>query len=385
MQRATANRKSLLGAISFGLTLPFSIAMAQPVAMDAPPFADSPIEAWRDYAVAAITPRFDWAEAGGLSPPSLLDRTLRRRERRIAGVEFSGSALSLSIADGLVNQHAAVVHDGSDGTPALLPRHGLERTLISPAYTHSVGDDGHWSVGAVLAYQRFATVGFGATDGMLPVVAQTQDEVSYGQGVRIDAGYSLGRLATWTFGYQSRVNMDAFNRYRGMYAEPGDFDIPASVNAGFSMALAPQFELGLGVERVMYHEARPFTSAALPRRFLAVLGDGTSPVFAWRDLTVYSVTGAWRSDDLGELALRYSTREQPSPTSRLLDRLLNDGQADYSVEARYSKRFDANSRLQFSASYTPYEYILGAPTSYSVRNDIRGRQVEFEALLAFAF
>ena len=71
---------------------------------------------------------------------------------------------------------------------------------------------------------------------------------------------------------------------------------------------------------------------------------------------------------------------------RYQGQLLSEEQSRYGVELSYAKAVSPSARFELSASYSPYEYVLGAPTSYSVRHDNGGsNKVEFEALWAVAF
>lgn len=393
-----------MGAISFGLVLPFSFsvfaASSGTVAVELLRAQDGLQTQWREYARATITPGFSWAEAGSATAPSVLHRDADQQSALLTTplMVGSGSALGIGLQSEWVGTRAALSTAVPAGTPQLDPGVGLRRTVISPAYLQRVGKNGQWSLAAVFAYQRFASPGIGPVDwspgydvfaGMPTSVAPSvADEVSYGRGLRLDVSDALTDQLRWNLGYQSRVNMDTFNRYRGVYADPGDFDIPSSARFGLDFFATSQLSLNLGVERVMYSEIRPFTSAALSRRFLALLGDATSPAFAWRDLTVYNIGGSWHSDE-GDLTLRYSTREQPVPTSILLERLLDadQGGAGRTFELVFGRDTGASSRFQLSASYAPFQYVLGAPTSrYSVREDgVRGSQVEFQALWGISF
>jgi long-subunit fatty acid transport protein len=262
----------------------------------------------------------------------------------------------------------------------------LKRTVVAPSYTSRWGNQGSFGVTAVLAYQRFASLGLGesslADDApMWPVVP---GETSYGAGLRLDIGNTLLNRLSWSAAYQSRVNMDALNSLRGVYTDPGQFDIPASASVGVSYALTPSLSFDVGAQRVKYSEVTPFTSPALPRRFLALLGSGASPVFAWQDLTVYSAGWTWRDDAFGNLELRYTTRQQPSPTSALLSNALDSNPADHTVAVGYSRSTGQQATLRLQAIYSSAPYFLGVP-SYRSSERVTGNQVEYEAAWSWRF
>src|SRR5262249_9188834 len=132
-----------------------------------------------------------------------------------------------------------------------------------------------------------------------------------------------------------------------------------------------------GVERVMYSEVLPFTSKALPAPLLADLASSRSPEFIWQDLDVYSLVASWRTSGFGVWSLRYSTREQPLPTSPLLASVL-PSPSSRNYELAFAQAFGSNSSLHLSASYAPTDFILGVPLSYSVSHG--GNQMQWEAL-----
>jgi long-subunit fatty acid transport protein len=178
--------------------------------------------------------------------------------------------------------------------------------------------------------------------------------------------------------------MDAFNAYRGVYAESGQFDIPASANLGLGYALTKDFKIDLGMQRVMYSGITPFTSNALPTRFLILLGSEVSPAFAWADLNVYSVGLTWRDPGDTVWSLHYSTREQPLPTSRLLQNALQPYLSGHDVEFGFAHAFGDYSNLRFSLMYAPTDFVLGLPTSFSLR-DNSANQLEYEMMWTTRF
>ena len=138
------------------------------------------------------------------------------------------------------------------------------------------------------------------------------------------------------------------------------------------------------MQRVQYSTIHPFTSSNLPTRFLALLGDSSSPVFAWRDLNVYSLGWTMRNEELGNLQVRYTTRQQPVPTSKLLENALASATANDMFSLGWSRPVGMAANLSFSASYASSPYYLLMPT-YINRADGTAGRFEFEALWSTRF
>ena len=402
MRRSTAKAKNLAGALGLVLTLPLSFAAAAErphanvSALAAYAQSASILDAWRDYALADLTRGFDWADNAGAVPqaPSLFDRGIGRLAPSTPHLFDNGvNASPLSVI--FLKTKAAETPFMPAEQPSLLRDYtpGLQRYLLAPSYAQRWGDVSSVSVSAIFAYQRFAGLGLGidnvplqagAASALAPAMVDKYAG-SYGTGLRLDFESRLSERVTWQVGVQSRVNMDAFNNYRGVYSEPGSFDIPANANAGLGFEVTPDLKAEIGAERVMYSNIAPFTSAALPNRFLVLLGSSISPTFAWQNLDVYSAGFSWRDPGNGVWSLHYTTRQQPLPTSPLLQTALDPYLASHNIEFGFARAFGAASGLRVAASYAPSEFVLGLPTSNSLRTPNSGGQIEYQLLWTTLF
>ncbi|MGH8172054.1 MAG: hypothetical protein ACREPX_02835 [Rhodanobacteraceae bacterium] len=350
--------------------------------------SESVLARWHDYALASITPQFSWAilPPAALVPPRVLDRYGSRFESPslFSAGPGENTRVSVSVASGIVaDTPSQLAGKSSLG----LPQPGVERTVVTPSLVQEWSDGSAAKLSAVLAYQRFASMGFGMAqwqNGLAPTTWAETGNTSYGAGARVDVGGPLNDRLRWGVAYQSRVGMDPFTTYRGVYSDPGDFDLPANASVGISYALTPSFGVDVGVQRVMYSAITPFTSGAMPTRFLALLGDGASPMFAWRDLTVYSLGWTLHNNEFGNLELRYTTRQQPIPTSTLLENALAESTANDMYSIGWSRPMGPNTHMSFAASYASSPYLLMMP-AYHTRDNSAASQVEFEALWSVRF
>lgn len=348
------------------------------------------LQDWRAYAQASMVPDFDWADRPVAPAPDLFSIALASsgQRRTVAGngrlgVSFERSSSSLR----------GLGRGGNGGAFAplklteLAPT-GLRQEIFSPGVI-AQSRFGQVELGAVFAYQRFASWDFGAfsaTEVGLGVMDDRggQTESSFGQGVRVGLTGQLSDRVGYQFGYRSTIDMDAFNTYRGVYAQPGEFDLPATISARLGYQLTEKTTLSLGMEQVQYSDIDAFLSPSLPNRFLALLGDGTSPEFRWRDLTIYSAEWRWQPNEDNAFALRYSTRQQPSPSSPALRRALSSDYTNNNFAISYARRLLPGLHLGFSASYAPASYFLGYADPF-IQGFDQGEQIEGELVLTALF
>jgi hypothetical protein len=366
------------------------ILLASPILVAAADGVRS-LGAWQQYALSGLKPDFDWADKSSVEAPSVLN-TVRESQAvlmpRLVSLAFqdsNGFGVSFSRTR---SGDTPLFENGAMSALSLgAPGQGLERTLIAPSLTRGVGDDAKLTAGVVIAYQQFASWGLGSTtlDTMTyaPGVPLGLIETSMGTGVRVEVEQALSDRLSFIAGYQSQVNMDPFQLYRGVYSEPGDFDIPAVARAGMSWSMGSG-ALGFDVSRVMYSDVSPFASQTLPSRFLSLLGDGIAPEFVWSDLTVYSVDWTWQASSNDAIQLRYSTQQQPEPTSALLRTALEDQFTDDNFAVALHHRVGPDSFLRFGMSYAPSQYFLGN-ASYANRDAGDSEQIEAEAVWTVRF
>ncbi|HRQ66848.1 MAG TPA: hypothetical protein PKZ76_18605 [Xanthomonadaceae bacterium] len=377
----------------------YRIALAN---ADAPvaPAQQALMDQWRGYALNGITPQFRWSHSmGDSAPPSLMSRYSRNVLSVLSSADRDGarrSAISVAIHAAMAGETPAVgVSNVATGAMADGLNAGLQRVFVTPSFTQTYGEGGSWTLTGILAHQRFASMGMGsvawspAFGGMIGTrhprsMGSRYTETSVGTGARLELVEAVNDRLSLAVALQSKLDMDSFKFYRGVYSDAGDFDVPGHAAFGTSLELRPGIHLGLGVQRVFFSDIAAFTSAALPVRFLALLGDASSPEFAWEDLTVYSATMSWQRTAGETWSLRYTTRQQPAPTSPLLRQALEPEFTNNNFAMAFSKDLGRFGQFLAAASYAPKQYFL-ATGPFTDRANPGRQQREFEAHWGFQF
>ena len=267
----------------------------------------------------------------------------------------------------------------------------FERQMFAPGFEHHFSDSSVLGVSAVIAYQSYSAANLGLRAATSPTDpfwshrgTNPYQESSYGTGVRLAMHQELFSGFAIDAGYQSRIDMEEFAAYRGVYAQPADLDIPARASVALAFQASQRSWLNVAIERVMYSDVSAFQSRNLPNRFLSLLGDSTSPAFEWQDLTIYSVGWAWSDGDKQQWSVNLSTRTQPSPTSTLLNNVLRNELADSAMIVGYMRRTGKRSQLNFNAAYAPSEYAFGGSV-LGITTDQLDQRFELEAMWTLNF
>jgi len=268
---------------------------------------------------------------------------------------------------------------------------GLERRLVSPGLLHRLNDSQMVGVSAVFVTQSYGVsrLGMQSYNQSLPTnlrstIYDPYQETGYGAGVNLALSSEISDGVTLDAGFQSRINMNEFANYRGVYSQPADLDIPARARLGLAFQASDKSWLNVSVERVLYSEVGAFASQNLPGRFLSLLGDSTSPSFSWDDLTVYSVGWAWADNKGTSWHVDFSSRSQPSPSSRILSQAIDADLAQNAMTIGYSRRMSMTSRFNVNAAYAPAEYAFGGNV-LGVTTDQLSQDFELEAFWTWDF
>ena len=71
-------------------------------------------------------------------------------------------------------------------------------------------------------------------------------------GVSLGWQGKVSDKVTLGLAYRSKTSMDEFNKYSGLLAEQGDFDIPSMITAGVSFKATPKTTIALDYARINY-------------------------------------------------------------------------------------------------------------------------------------
>ena len=164
----------------------------------------------------------------------------------------------------------------------------LEQLFVSPTAAYKLSE--HQAVGLSLdiGWQRFS--GEGLQNFTAPGFSIDPNNLtnrgynaSYGVGVRVGWLGEFGRYVNVGASFQSRTYMQKFDKYSGLFAESGGFDIPATLTGGAAFKLTEKVAVPFDVERIFYGEVKSIANLDSNQ---APLGADNGPGFGWHDISV---------------------------------------------------------------------------------------------------
>jgi long-chain fatty acid transport protein len=204
----------------------------------------------------------------------------------------------------------------------------LQQAFLTPAVAVKLNDANSLGLAVNVAYQRFEAKGIGIFSNF----SESPDNVSNrghddSTGVGIRLGW-LGRLSdTVTVGatWQSKTHMGRFDKYSGLFADQGSFDIPESYGLGIAVRPTQAVTIGLDWQRILYADV-PAVGNSVNALFAGVLlGASDGPGFGWRDISVIKLGGSYALSESVILRAGVSKSQQPVPASQTFFNILAPG------------------------------------------------------------
>jgi long-chain fatty acid transport protein len=239
----------------------------------------------------------------------------------------------------------------------------LMQLFIAPTYARKLGDKHAIGITPILAMQRFDAKGlqaFGPYSSDPNNLSNNGYAYSYGYGARIGyMGEIVPNVLNLGLSYQTRTYMSAFNEYKGLFAEQGDFDIPSNWTAGLAIKATQELALVFDVQRINYSEIKAINNPMLPNLAPGSLGTDNGPGFGWKDMWVYKIGVQWKSSKDWTWRAGYSTGTEPIPSSEVLFNILAPGVITQHVTAGFTKAVTDKQDVNFAVTRALPETVNG--------------------------
>ena len=279
--------------------------------------------------------------------------------------------------------------DDSQGGPFYAGKAGVDlaQLFIAPTWTRRFGAAQAVGLAPILVWQRFEGTGVGSFADFSADPAALSDngkDDSFGYGLQLGWQGELSPTLRAGLSWRSRIRMDEFDRYRGLFAEQGGFDIPQMLNAGIAWAANTDHWLLLDLQHIRYSEIDSVGNPLLPNLGAARLGDNGGAGFGWRDVTVVKLGWQWQQDARQAWRAGISYAKQPIPASEVLFNILAPGVQEWHFTGGFSRRLNNGKVLSGMAFYSPEKAVSGA-NPLGPGQSIELRMVQFGVSFSLAW
>lgn len=258
----------------------------------------------------------------------------------------------------------------------------LMQMQMLPSVAYRVDDNNSLGLSLVIAMQTFRAFGLeafkdlGYTDNIDHLTNRGNDW-SFGGGYRVGwLGKFFDKQLNLGFNYAPKVDMQRFDRYSGLFARHGQFDIPESYTAGFAVKVTPKATFAFDFERINYSKIPaignpgPTTQTDFFPQGFGILGAENGMGFGWTDQKVYKLGMDYKySKDL-TLRAGYNYGKTPIRNTELLFNIMAPATVEKHVTLGATWAHDKDSDITVGFMHAFQNTLKGqtffAPVSISM-------------------
>lgn len=274
----------------------------------------------------------------------------------------------------------------------------LAQLFIAPTFSYRFNNDAAIGVSAILAYQGFEAKGLSQFAGLSNSPSDLTDnghDSSFGAGINVGFILPVGSQVTLGGGYRSRIYMTEFDDYKGLFAEQGDFDIPASATIGLAWKTTESLTVLLDVQKTWYSQVDAIGNSMMPAMGTcmtrvtatspACLGGNNGIGFGWEDMTTVKFGVQYQASNDWTWRAGYSHGDQPIPDSEVFFNILAPGVMEEHFTVGFTKKYDGGRQeINFAAMYAPEHSVKGAISlTQTVELEMKQYQLELGWSLLF--
>ena len=266
----------------------------------------------------------------------------------------------------------------------------LEQLGIAFGYARDISDTFTLGGSFLVGYQTFEAKGLGAFQGFTKSFNQSAaagapaspgsltdngEDWAWGYGFQIGALWDISPMVSLGISYRSKMYMQEFDKYSDLFADDGDFDIPAVGSIGLAFRPNDRLTLALDVQQIWYGDvdavanennlATRCNAQVSPMTFdlSYCLGGKNGAGFGWDDMTVIKVGVQYLVNNQWTVRAGYSHGDQPVDESQVAFNTLAPAVIEdhWTLGATYKLR--DNYEIDFWGAYMPEETVKASSTA----------------------
>ena len=251
----------------------------------------------------------------------------------------------------------------------------LEQLFIELPFTYKLNEHHSLGIAPVLAVQNFEARGLEpfaqlSVDG--DNVSNNGKDWSYGGGLHLGWVGEVHDRFTLGASYRTKMWMTKLDDYAGLFANGGDFDIPAMLALGVSFKATPGLVLAFDYQRIFYGDIDAISNSnntdiracqAPGPKPDTCLGGSDGLGFGWDSMDVYKAGLLWDVNPKWSLRGGVSYASDFAPGGEGLFNVMAPATIKWHYTFGTTYRLSPSNEFNFSFAYMPEEKLKGQNTN----------------------
>jgi len=270
----------------------------------------------------------------------------------------------------------------TDGNLFGFPNEGLgvdlAQLIFAPTITYALNENHTVGASLLVGYQQFKAYGlqgfcglkaatFGdntcaasggtGSDGANDGLTNQGYDTAWGVGLRVGWQGKLSENVSVGAAYSSKIYMNEFDKYDELFAEDGDFDIPANWSVGIAAKVSPKVTVSADIQQILYSDVKSIANdgPGLGAMMSAVpgqqLGFDGGLGFGWDDVTVFKIGATYEHSDKFTYRFGYAHNSQAFDDDQLAFNVLAPATIQDHVTAGFTYRPNGKDDQQVTFTF----------------------------------
>lgn len=244
----------------------------------------------------------------------------------------------------------------------------LMQLIIAPTFAMKIDKSNSFGASLLIGHQQFKAVGlhgFGgytaAGSGAAGLTNVGRDK-SNGFGLRFGWMGNLSSQLSMGASYATKMKMSKFDKYKDLFAESGDFDIPENWNIGIAFKPNDQWTVAADYQRINYGGvksiANPSTSGGAT--IAGTLGCDTCRGFGWSNVDVVKLGVEFKQSSVLTLRAGYNHSQNPIRARDVTFDILAPGVVQNHYTLGFTYNLTKDSELTMAYMHASRNSVSGA-------------------------
>ena len=236
----------------------------------------------------------------------------------------------------------------------------LIQLIVAPTVAYKLAPEHSVGFSPLLVYQTFeayGTQGFGGMSQNAAALSNNGKDHSTGIGFRLGYMGKLSDKVSVGATYSPQINMSRFDKYAGLFAEDGKFNIPANYGVGAAFQVTPAVQLAVDYTRINYSKVPSIGNAAASA---SPMGSNTGGGFGWSDVETIKVGVQWQMNAKTTLRFGVNRGTNPVSGSSITPNILAPGVMKTHLTMGGTYALTPKSELSWAVAYAPRVTVSGS-------------------------
>jgi long-chain fatty acid transport protein len=243
----------------------------------------------------------------------------------------------------------------------------LSQLIFAPTLAWKFNPNHSVGISPLIGYQRFKAYGlqpFAAISSDPANLTNNGYDDAWGFGARVGYFGQITPQFAVGVGYSTKIDMSEFDKYKGLFAEQGDFDIPENYNVGIAFKATPQWTFAFDYQRILYNKVK---SVGNPSNVLGVgaaaLGaSGSSIGFGWQNVDVFKLGVEYQWSNNLLLRAGYNKSDNPIQASDVTFNILAPGVIEEHITLGFTYNLSKTTELTMAYMHA-FENSVSGPAN----------------------